>query len=65
MGEYGLAEGQPVTHVSVGTNEAVDITDRAVALGPGEYFGRIDGSKYPLRFLTLAEGSEERIEMAK
>ncbi len=61
MGLRGQVGGEPF--VRVGDNEALDVTDRAIALGPGEYLGRIDGSKYRLRFVTAHEASEERIDM--
>ena len=65
IGEIGTGSGEPVVSVSSGSNHATDITDTPVAQGPGQYFGRIDGQEYPLRFVPVSESPEQKIEMVR
>lgn len=65
MDEHTLPDGEQVLDLSVGNNRAIDITNRPVAQGTGKYFGRIDGTRHPLRFVTASEAPEAKIEMVR
>jgi hypothetical protein len=57
--------GESEIHVSVGDSQAEDITDTNVGRCSGEYFGRIDGQRYPVRFVPVSETPELGIEMVR
>jgi len=65
MGESHPVDGEPEIHASVGDNKAEDVTDTNVGRESGEYFGRIDGQDYPVRFVPASEATEVEIEMMR
>jgi len=65
IGETLLAGGELGVDVSVGDNQAMDVTTTTVGQGPGQYFGRIDGESSTLRFVPVSESLEESIDIVK
>lgn len=59
------ASGKRDIQVFVGGNVAADITETEIGSTAGQYFGLVDGQRWPLRFVTVSEAAEQRIEMVR